>query len=160
MNEFFDLSSIYKSIKILLLGSYIPENLRVLEKIKNDLKSKGFENTYLGKDLRKNWDNSKNISDIYVKIEKAIQEFDFNIFVLFHNISSPATRFKQENDSTIVELMSLICSGTYSEKRKRTLVFIPQGYISSMLKGVIESKRVNIFEYDNYQQIYKKCPMY
>ncbi len=159
MNNFIDISQIFKEIKILILGSYLPKNLKILEGLKQFLRRKGFENTYLGKDLKES-DLSvsiKNKSNLYKRIESAIREFDFNLFIFFHNINSNKIKYKKENESTIIELSSLLHFEDYKNKENRTLVLLPKDYNSTMLLELIEEKRVNVFNYENLQQIYPRC---
>jgi len=155
--------SLSSNIKILLLGSYLVRNLIVLENLKNYLRERGFLKTYIAKDLIEESiisSLSSRAKSIYNKIEELMVKFDFNIFILFSNRNRKNERFletyNRENESTIIELSSLVNSEVFEEKTKRTLVFLPKGYNPTMVKGFISQKKLNIFEYENEHQIFQK----
>lgn len=112
------------------------------------MREKGFKSTNLGKDLIDALNGSKKeMDEIYKIISDLMLHSHFNIFIVFHIINSNLSRYKRENESTIVELTSLMSSNESSNKIKTTIVFFPESYPSSMLEGLIMNKKVNIFEY-------------
>ena len=159
MFEFVDAESILSKIKVIILGSYIPENFKVLIELKNFLINQGFQNTFIGRDLV-SIDGNLNYRDKMAKflfdIKNQMLKADFNLFVFFHNIDNEDNRFKKENESIIVELMALVETPKYSEKENKTLVYFPYNYSSSMLEAIITQKKINIYEYQNTQQILQK----
>lgn len=149
MKNFIDISSVYKSKKILILGSYdANQNRIILENLRDSLREKGFEKAFLAADLIKipeELDFSKT-EFITREVDKLLANSDFNIFVLF-----------DLNDSVIGELMTHIYSDKFKEKSNNTIIYLPHGYSPTYIVGKLEEKELNTFVYNNEIQIQKDC---
>jgi len=139
-----------EALRILVFGSYHKDNEPTLLKLINYLRKKGFKKTTFAKHLFKDIEGlsyEEKMGIALNKIEKKMLKTDFNIFVFF----------SIANDSTIVELTSLVKSVHFSEKKSKTLVILPREYNASMLVGLIGQNRLNIFRYNNKNMIYQYC---
>lgn len=160
MDYFYDISALLKKVKILILGSYIPQNFKLLEALKIFLIKKGFENTKLGRDIIEVPSGTifdANLAYIYEKVKEAMLESDFNIFVFFSPIDQTKISYSNINESTSVELTSLVESTTDNKINSRLIIFFPNGYYSAMVQGLTISKKLFIFEYNNSYQIFMKA---
>ena len=160
MEPFVDLKEYYKKFKILILGSYIPKNFEILTKLKNNLINRGFLLTNLANDLvRIPSDGSyvEKMAIVLSLIKEEMYSSDFNVFIFFTNQEEDRELFKSENESTIVELMTLLESKYYEQKKNKILAILPMNFSSSMLEGQISLKELNVFEYENEVQIYQSC---
>jgi hypothetical protein len=165
MSIFRTRETLFSIVKILILGSYLNQNLIILNDLKKYLRERGFHKTYLAKDLIKgslisSLSSRAKSRSIYNQIKELMLRFDFNIFILFSNRNRKNERileiYNRENESTIIELSSLVNSEIFEEKTKRTLVFLPKGYNPTMVEGFISQKKLNIFEYENEYEIFQK----
>ena len=150
MPLFVDISKLISKVKILVYGSYHPDNLPILVNLVSFLKEKGFINTFLAKELIKIPQELKSENKnafIYNEIKKKMLETDFNIFILFYN----------KNDSVIVELSSLVDSENFEEKYEKTLVNLPFDYDYTIVKGLISEYKLNIFRYNNEFELEQFC---
>ncbi len=132
----------------MILGSYNNENEQILIKLKCFLKGKGFKNTQLAKhpfEKTNGLSYEEKMCIALNKIEKKMLEADFNIFVFFPS----------ENDSTLVELTSLVKSAQFSDKKEKTLVILHKNYNASMLMGLIGQNKIIVFRYNNEYMIYQ-----
>lgn len=139
-----------KPLKILIFGSYHKNYESILVKLVCYLRRKGFKKTGLAKHPFKNTiglSYEEKMSLAFSKIEKKMLNADFNIFIFFPN----------ENDSTLVELTSLVKSSRFSDKKNKTLVILPKNYNASMLIGLIGQNKINIFRYSNEYMIFQYC---
>ena len=153
-----DFSTLYKSFRILILGSYYEPNYSVLTDLKNFFQKKGCEEVLLGNDL-----NDSQFQDIrninarnLAKINNAMKNSDINFFLFFDTQQDGQTSEYisiKENESTLTELLSLVSDEYLRENSFRILVFFPVGYHSSMLRGFVSSKDLNIFEYHSMEEI-------
>jgi len=153
MSRFIDVSKYFNRYKILILGSYHPNNIQALLDLKGWLIERGFTRTYLARDIIKeefDYDNKDILANFYSKIESEMINSDFNIFIFFREPN-------RENESTIVELSSLVHSEQFSKKIDKTLVLFPSNFSSSMLEGFVTSNKLNIFIYEDEIYIFPKC---
>lgn len=149
MNLFTNLKDIFKNYRIVIFGSYHPNNKPVLDRLVNYLKQRGFQQSKLAIDLIKIPDKLEDVAyEAYIlsEIEKIMHEVDYNLFIFFPN----------DNNSTLIELTSLIKSLEFPTLRERTLVIINRNYNVSMLKGLLEKDKVYTFFYDNEIEICQK----
>lgn len=147
-NFFKDLNSYCKKTKILILGSYHPDNLPTVEQFKSFLIKEGFENTKLATELIKipvGIEYDKKMNKILSQIENEMNNAEFNIFVFFI----------KENESTVQELNCFINNPNFLEKHKKTLVLFPKRQFSSMVSGFIRRKKLYIFKYENEFEFYQ-----
>lgn len=160
MDYFYDVSILQNKVKVLILGSYVPQNFKILEELKKSLIEKGFKKTQLGRDVigvpPKTPYDAK-LAYIFEKIKNSMLESDFNIFIFFSPIDSTKLSYSNLNESTSVELASLVESTTDSNLFRRIIVFFPKDYYSSMVRGLVFSRNLNVFEYHNCYQIYTKA---
>ena len=153
MLRFTDISLHFSKIKILIFGSYHPDYINTIEDLVQYLRKKGFKNTFLAKELIRDLKNNhleEKQEHIYAEIERLKKEFDFNIFVL-----SP-----ERNDSVVEELTSLVKSEYFKAKSSRTIVYLPYSYNYTMVKGLISTFKLNVFEYQNIHQMYLHCHIF
>jgi hypothetical protein len=141
---------IKEKVKIIVYGSYHPTNKPILDSLVKYLKDKGFQDTKLALDLITI--PEKGLSEDYeaiilTQIEELMNEVDFNIFVLF----------PKENNSTLIELTSLIKSDMFSTKKDKTLVILNRNYNVSMLLGLLKRDEINTFRYDSAFEICRKA---
>ena len=139
--------NIPKKYKILILGSYHPQNYLYLNELCTFLKKKGFLNTFLARELVK----TKHISEfdhnipkmefIFTEIEKLMNKADFLLFVFFEDY----------NESVIVELTSVLKTKNF--KDNQTVALIPNNYNISMLEGLISQQKLNVFRYYSFSEI-------
>lgn len=149
MNLFTNPKDIFKNYRIVIFGSYHPNNKPVLDRLVNYLKQRGFQQSKLAIDLIKIPDKLEDVAyEAYIlsEIEKIMHEVDYNLFIFFPN----------DNNSTLIELTSLIKSLEFPTLRERTLVIINRNYNVSMLKGLLEKDKVYTFFYDNEIEICQK----
>jgi len=135
---------------ILIFGSYHKDNEPILVKLICSLKKRGFKKTRLAKHPFKNINGlsfEEKMGIAFTKIENKMKKADFNIFIFFD----------KENDSTLVELTAFVKSPHFSDKKKNTLLILPNDYNASMLIGLIGQNRLNIFRYNNEYMIYQYC---
>ena len=141
MFNFIDISSVLSKQKIIVFGSYQPENIKILELLVQYLVDNGLKETFLAKDLENPFQS------IYKKIKKLMKDYDFCIFVFFSN----------GNDSVALELTSFVLSDLFEKKSSRIMVYLPYGYDYSMVKDFISEFNLNVFEYQNEFQIVSHC---
>ncbi len=149
MNLFTNPKDIFKNYRIVIFGSYHPDNKPVLDRLVNYLKQRGFQQSKLAVDIIKIPDKLEDVAyEVYIlsEIEKIMHEVDYNLFIFFPN----------DNNSTLIELTSLIKSLEFSTLRERTLVIINRNYNVSMLKGLLKKDKVYTFFYDNEIEICQK----
>ncbi len=150
MSTFFNPLALFKVRKVIVFGSYHPNNKPTLDYLVNYLKERGFQNTKLAIDII-NVHNSKKTAELeaYIlsEIEKLMQEVDYNIFVFFPS----------ENNSTLIELTSLIKSPAFEMKREKTLVCLERNYNVSMLTGLIQKGKIYTFFYDNIIELCQRA---
>ena len=135
------------------MGSYHPSNIQVLLDLKERLIEKGFTRTYLAKDVIEeelDYENKDKLAKFYSIIKFEMFKSDFNIFIFFGEPN-------KENESTIIELSSLVNSEQFSKKINKTLLLFPSNFSSSMLEGFARSEKLNIFIYEDETQIFLKC---
>lgn len=153
MSVFLDFSKILAKNNVILLGSYSNVPYRVLECLKTYLIRKGFINTSIAVDFIKIANEKpfeEKMGKVLADIIKSMKKSDFCIFIFFEN---------EKNDSVIVELASLIQSSAIRSDNK-VLVILPRYYFSSMLTGLITNKKLNIFRYDDFIDIFQFCFSY
>lgn len=152
MPEFKSLSINQIQTKVLVLGSYHPDNKPVVDGLVKFLREKGFVNTFLAnevihepsEDLLKEKDRN---AYIYTEMVKLMRNSDFNIFVLF----------LEKNNSVIAELSSLIHSQYFEEKSNKLIVYIPYNYNYTVSRGLISEKKLNVYIYNDENEIYQHC---
>ncbi|MHA1793042.1 MAG: hypothetical protein ACTSVI_10390 [Promethearchaeota archaeon] len=150
MNYFTNISTKFKDVSILILGSYRPDNIEILQNLRNFLKKKGFENARLANDVEKNIQGDsygEKMGAILAKIVDIMLMSEFNIFVIFD----------EANDSTLIELGEFVSSNEFLNKKSKTLVFLPRHYDKSMLVGYIHNKKINVHQYDFGSDILQFC---
>jgi len=143
MTLFIDISK-KKESKILILGSYHPKNIRVINELKAELNQKGFANVIIAKDIIP---NNQNLKIIYSEVEKLMFSSDYNLFIF--SLS--------HNQSLIVELTTFLKSPQFVEKKDRAVVLIPQNFNISMLQGLLEQQELNVFSYFDICEIVEYC---
>ena len=153
MTFFLDYSKILKITKIILLGSYSDGPFRVLECLNTYIVRKGFINTSIAANfitIINEKPYAEKMGKVLEDIIKDMKISDFCVFVFFEN---------EKNDSVIVELASLIHLSAIRADNK-VLVIFPRNYHSSMLTGLIANKKLNIFKYDDFIDIFQFCFSY
>ena len=109
MAKIFDIDSFLETTKILIFGSYHPNNKPILDKLIEFLKRRGFINTSLAAIPIKDFNESsyeKKMGEVLSRIEKKMINAHFNIFIFF----------SEKNESTIVELTCLVKYTTEKSK--------------------------------------------
>ncbi|MHA1650141.1 MAG: hypothetical protein ACTSYB_08100 [Candidatus Helarchaeota archaeon] len=140
----------YKEVKVLILGSYSPKNYLILQRLKQHLIDQNFKNIFIANDIVKipeHGSYEEKMASVLSEIEKLMQKFDFNIFILF----------EESNNSTITELGTFIHKNYFKEKKETTLVVLPRNYNISMVVGLLFHERIKIFRYDCDFDIYEYC---
>ncbi len=149
MNIFTNPKDLFKNRRIVIFGSYHPNNKPVLDRLVTYLRQRGFQQTKLAIDIIKipeKIEEETYEASILSEIEEIMHTVDFNLFILFPN----------NNNSTLIELTSLIKSLEFPVLREKTLVIINRNYNVSMLKGLLEKDKVYTFFYDNEVEICQK----
>ena len=152
MSEFKSLNINHIQTEILVLGSYHPINKPVVDRLVKHLREKGFVSTFLAnevihepsEDVLKEKDRN---AYIYTEMVKLMKNSDFNIFVLF----------PEKNNSIIAELSSLIHSKYFEEKSNKLIVYIPYNYNYTVSRGLMSEKRLNVYIYNDENEIYQHC---
>ena len=144
------------SDKIFLLGSYHSDNIKNLENLRNFLKLHGYSNTFLAfeKEIEnKNLDINSKSQEFYEKVEYLLESSDYCFFIFFKN----------HNQSLLVELVTYLKSDFFLNQKRKFLVIVPQPPdfdIKTILDGLFYQQEVEIFQYNDFSEINKKCLNY
>ncbi len=156
MSFFRDNSKYYKDLNILILGSYDPQYFHIVQEMKQVLIKEGFSNAEIGSDipeenfLEKSELGLEYIQKTYLKINRAMKQVHFNLFLFFDT----------KNESTQTELMSLIQDNYLKENSEKVLVFFPANLYATILEGFVSFNKLNVFRYQSEVEIYQKSINY
>jgi len=143
-------SSSYKfDSKILILGSYHPDYYQLLEDLVQYLRQSQFSKVFLAKDLIdfSNLGIKSKLDYIYSSIEGLMEEFDYNIFILFDS----------KNDSVIAELTTFVKSKSFNEKRDKSIILLPKNYNFTIVLGLLDQNEVRVYRYFEITEIFDYC---